>query len=148
MLLAFVSACAQTASYERETAIEKSLDEFHARMNEEQYQAIYADADPELRNHISEQDFTKRLAEAKERTGKIEGKADVVLKSSVGRKLRQLFPTGRTSRTLKSLNVMPVQSTNGSNGRWLTGQRDYVITNCVRFWSEAKFTSLGTAISE
>jgi hypothetical protein len=91
MLLVSVSACSRAGSYEHEPAIEKSLDEFHARMNEGQYQAIYADADPELRSRISEQDFTKRLAEAKERAGKIEGKASVVLSSGIGRRLRKLF---------------------------------------------------------
>ncbi|MDQ1591002.1 MAG: hypothetical protein QOG71_1629 [Pyrinomonadaceae bacterium] len=91
LLLVSVSACSRVGSYEHEPAIEKSLDEFHARMNEEQYQAIYADADPELRSRISEQDFTKRLAEAKERAGKIEGKASVALSSGMGRKLRKLF---------------------------------------------------------
>jgi hypothetical protein len=91
MLLVFVSACSRAVSFERETAIEKSMDEFHARLNEEQYQAIYAEADPELRARISEQDFTKRLAEARARAGKIEGKANVVLRSSVGRQLRRLF---------------------------------------------------------
>lgn len=91
MLLVFVSACSHAMSYEREAALEKSVDEFHARMNEEQYQAIYAEADPELRSRISEQDFTKRLAEAKERAGKIDGKANVILGSGIGRQLRKLF---------------------------------------------------------
>lgn len=91
LLLLFVSACSHAVSFERETAVEKSMDEFHARLNEEQYQAIYAAADPELRNRIGEQEFTKQLAEARSRAGKIEGKANVVLKSSIGRKLRKLF---------------------------------------------------------
>ena len=89
--LVFGCACSHTLSFEREAAIEKSMNEFHARMNEGQYQAIYAEADLELRNRISEQDFTKRLSEARERAGKIEGKANVVLRSSVGRQLRKLF---------------------------------------------------------
>jgi len=91
MLLVCGSACSQTISYERETAIEKSMDKFHEQLNEEQYQAIYAAADPELRNRISEQDFAKQLAEARTRAGRIEGKASVVLKSNVGRYIHRLF---------------------------------------------------------
>jgi len=89
-LLVSCNACSRVP-FERETAIEKSVDKFHAQMNEEQYQAIYAEADPELRNRISEQDFTKRLADTRARAGRIEGKANVVRESSFRRQLRKLF---------------------------------------------------------
>ena len=91
VFLVLCCACSSAGSYEHEPAIEKSLDEFHARLNEEQYQTIYAEADPHLRNQIGEEEFTKRLAEARGRTGEIDGKANVILKSGVGRKLRKLF---------------------------------------------------------
>jgi broad specificity phosphatase PhoE len=90
-LLVFGSGCSYAEHRALETTVEKSVEKFHTQLNEEQYQAIYAEADAELRNRISEQDFTKRLAEARARAGRTEGKANVLLVSSVGRQLRKLL---------------------------------------------------------
>ncbi len=95
LILVGCSACSYEAKRKTETAVEQAVEKFHAELNEEQYQRIYAEADVDLRRSATEAEFTAQLRSAHEQLGRASGKAFVFIDDSVWRGLRNAFGTKR-----------------------------------------------------
>lgn len=102
-LILFSLLCCASCSYEEkrklETVLEQSVDKFHQQLNDDQYHDIYAQADAELQNRISEADFTAQLNEAHARLSTTSGKSNVILDESFWRGLRKSFGVRREKIT-------------------------------------------------
>lgn len=112
LTLLLLVLCTSCSSYEeirkKQTAVEQSISEFHARLNNEQYQDIYAHADDELHNRISETDFTARLRQVHERLGETSDKPFVLIDDGIWRSLHKLLWNKET--------VMTTQFTHSASG--------------------------------
>jgi hypothetical protein len=89
------SSCSYEANRKTETAVEQAAEKFHKVLNEEQYQPIYNEADVELRNSVTEREFTAQLRSAHEQLGRVSGKVYVFIDDSVWRGLRKAFGSKR-----------------------------------------------------
>ena len=79
LILAGCSSCSYEAKRKTESAVEQAAEKFHEKLNEEQYQTIYYEADAELRNRVTEADFTDQLRSAHEQLGRVSGKVYVFI---------------------------------------------------------------------
>src|SRR4030095_8118535 len=95
LLMVAGASCAYERGYVTEKIVEQAIDEFHERVKTERYHDIYTNADPELRNRVSETELTAKLAEAHRQSGDSEHKAVVFVKDSLSRLLRHGFIRGR-----------------------------------------------------
>ena len=91
LILVGCSSCAYDAKRKTETTVEQAVERFHEKLNEEQYQRIYAEADVDLRNSVREDEFIAQLRYAHEQLGRASGKAFVFIDDSVWRGLRKAF---------------------------------------------------------
>src|SRR5258705_2672262 len=89
------SFCSYEVKHKTEVAVEQAAEKFHQQLNEEQYQTIYYEADAELRNRVTEAEFTDQLRSAHEQLGRVSGKVYVFIDDSVWRALRNAFGTKR-----------------------------------------------------
>ena len=62
-----------------EAALSKSVTRFHEQLNNEQFGEIYAQADPRLRERVSEAAFTAHLESASDQMGMLSKEAKVLL---------------------------------------------------------------------
>lgn len=67
------------ATQRTEAAVEQAVNKFHEQLNQEQYQAIYAGSDDDLKNAATESDFTAQLRDAHEQMGTTSGEAIVII---------------------------------------------------------------------
>jgi len=95
LILIVSTSCSYEAKRKTESAVEQAAEKFHEKLNEEQYQTIYYEADAELRNRVTEADFTDQLRSAHEQLGRVSGKVYVIIDDSVWRALRNAFGTKR-----------------------------------------------------
>ena len=89
LMLIGCASCSYEAKHKTETAVEQAAEKFHEELNEEQYQTIYNEADVELRNSVTEGEFTAQLRSAHEQLGRVSGKVYVFIDDSVWRGLRK-----------------------------------------------------------
>ena len=89
------ASCSYEAKHKTETAVGQAAEKFHERLNEEQYQTIYYEADVELRNRVTEAEFTAQLQSAHEQLGRVSGKVYVFIEDSVWRGLQKAFGAKR-----------------------------------------------------
>ena len=95
IILIGCASCSYEAKHKTETAVEQAAEKFHEALNAEQYQTIYNEADVELRNNITEGEFTAQLRSAHEQLGRVSGKVYVFIDDSVWRGLRKAFGSKR-----------------------------------------------------
>ena len=91
LVLAGTSCRSYEAKRKTEAAVEQAVNKFHERLNQEQYQAIYAESDDVLKNATTESDFTAQLRDAHEQLGTTSGKAFVFINDSGWRGFRAAF---------------------------------------------------------
>jgi len=75
--------------------VEEAVERFHEELNQEQYQKIYAEADADLRNRVTEAEFISQVKDAHEQLGPASGKAYVFIDDSVWRAVRKAFGSKR-----------------------------------------------------
>jgi hypothetical protein len=95
LLLVGCTSCSYEAKRKTEVAVEQAVERFHQVLNQEQYQKIYAEADAELRNGVTEAEFISQLKYAHGQLGPASGKAYVFIDDSVWRAVRKAFGTKR-----------------------------------------------------
>ncbi|HEV7683022.1 MAG TPA: hypothetical protein VGO68_12915 [Pyrinomonadaceae bacterium] len=88
------SACSPLATQKTETAVEQSIEKFHAQVNAESYAEVYEQADPALRSRVSLEDFTTQLRDVHEQVGPISAKAHVYIDDGVRRAIRRTLNGG------------------------------------------------------
>ncbi len=79
LVLVGCSCRSYEAKRKTETAVEEAVNKFHEQLNQEQYQAIYAESDAVLKNNSTESEFTAQLRDAHEQLGTTSGKAIVII---------------------------------------------------------------------
>lgn len=67
------------AKQKTEATVERAVDKFHEKLNQEQYQSIYVESDGNLRMSVSEEEFIEQLRQAHEQLGITSGKAIVII---------------------------------------------------------------------
>jgi len=95
LILIGCASCSYEANRKTEAAVEQAAEKFHKALNDEQYQTIYNEADADLRNRVTEAEFTDQLRSAHEQLGRVSGKVYVFIDDSVWRGLRKAFGSKR-----------------------------------------------------
>ncbi len=115
LVLVGSTSCSYEATIKTENAVEQSIEKFHDQLNQQKYQDIYAESDPELRSRITEVELTAQLLNAHEQMGEVTGKAYVIIDDGVGRALRRALSGGR--ETVKYVNF--------KNGKEIVGDERF-----------------------
>lgn len=95
LVLVGCSSCSYEAKRKTETSVEQAVVKFHEQLNNEQYQTMYAEADADLRNKVTESEFIAHLKDAHEQLGTSSAKAYVFIDDSIWRAFRKTFVTNR-----------------------------------------------------
>ena len=91
LVLAGCASCSYEPGGKTESAVNQSVDKFHARLNQQSYQEIYIESDPELRARITEAQFTAQLFEAHRQLGTVTNKARVMFDDSWWAGIKRAF---------------------------------------------------------
>jgi hypothetical protein len=67
----WIVVCGAACSGDKKELAQKAIEQFHHKLNAEQYPQIYADADADLRKGISEPDFVAILASVHAKLGTV-----------------------------------------------------------------------------
>ena len=93
---------AACSSYEEqrkvESALAQSVNRFHEQLNNEEFNDIYSEADPSLRNRIDEATFTSQLKSAHDQLGKVSARKTFLLSSRAWSDLQWARTFGREQR--------------------------------------------------
>ena len=95
LLVVACSSCSHEAKHKTEVAVEQAVERFHELLNRSEYQKIYQEADRDLRDKVTEQEFTAQLSYAHEQMGPTSGRAYVFIDDSIWRGLRKAIGAKR-----------------------------------------------------